>query len=296
VELAAGTVAAGQTKVIDVPLVAKKAGRYGVRANVTGDGNLAARAEAVTVDVRRAEVAAAIASPKLVYLNQEFPWSVTVRNNGDAPVSNVIVRATLPPEIRAKSAEDGQVSAGTVEWKLSELRAGDQKTLKLTAEALRLVDKATMIVAVQGDATNGGRSLGDPLEARAESTVAIIGTPAVVLELSTPAGVLEVGKRNAYKVRVRNSGTVSARNIEVTAFVPPELRPTRGIGPVDGRIDASGKVQFPTVEELRPGESLTLTIDIEAVQVGDARFRAEVKAAHLKRPLQEEQSVRVFER
>ena len=136
-----------------------------------------------TVDVRRAEVATAIAGPKLVYVNQEFPWSVTVRNNGDAPVSNVVVRATLPPEVRAKAAEDGQVAAGSVEWKLNELRAGDQKTFKLTAEALRLVDKATMTVAVLGDATNGGRSVGDPLEAKTEATVAIIGTPAVVLEL-----------------------------------------------------------------------------------------------------------------
>ena len=43
VELSAGTVAAGQTKVIDLPLTAKQSGRYGVRANATGDGNLAVR-------------------------------------------------------------------------------------------------------------------------------------------------------------------------------------------------------------------------------------------------------------
>ena len=105
VELAAGTVAAGQTKVLELPLVAKKTGRYSVRANVTGDGNLAARADAVSVDVRRAELTAAVVGPKLVYVNQEFNWSVTVRNNGDSAVSNVVVRATLPPEARA---EDGR--------------------------------------------------------------------------------------------------------------------------------------------------------------------------------------------
>ena len=93
VELAAGTVAPGQTKVLDLPLTAKQTGRYGVRANVTGDGNLSARAEPVTVDVRRAELAATATGPKLAYVNQEFTWSVTVRNNGDAAVSNVIVRA-----------------------------------------------------------------------------------------------------------------------------------------------------------------------------------------------------------
>jgi uncharacterized repeat protein (TIGR01451 family) len=294
VELSAGTVAAGQTKVIDLPLTAKKSGRYGVRANATGDGNLAVRAEDVSVNVRRAEIAVAAVGPKLAYVNQEFAWTVTIRNNGDAPVSNVLVRATLPSEVRAKAADDGgQVAAGSVEWKLSELRPGDDKTLKVTAEGLRLVDRATMTVAVLGDATTGVRSVGDVIEAKAESTVAIIGTPAVVLELVTPPGVLEVGKRAAFKVRVRNDGTVSARNIEVTAFAPPELRPSRGSGPVDGRVDATGKITFPAVDELRPGEALTFTIDVEALQAGDARFRAEVKAAHLKKPLQEEQAARI---
>ena len=225
VELAAGTVAPGQTKVLDLPLVAKQTGRYGVRANATGDGNLAARAEPVAVDVRRAELAAVAVGPRLAYVNQEFTWSVTVRNNGDSAVSNVIVRATVPAEAHAKAAEDGgRVGPGSVEWKLTELRAGDQKTLKFTADALALTDKATLTVSALGDATSGAKTVGDPVEAKAESAVAIIGTPALVLELATPPGLVEVGKRVAFKVRVKNDGTVAARNVEVTAFAPPELR------------------------------------------------------------------------
>src|SRR4029079_14014698 len=125
VELPAGTVAAGQTKVLDLPLVDKQTGRFGVRANVTGDGNLAARAEPVAVDVRRAELAASVVGPKLVYVNQEFNWSITVRNNGEAVVSNAIIRATLPPEARARSAEGGgRVGEGSGEWELAERTAG----------------------------------------------------------------------------------------------------------------------------------------------------------------------------
>ena len=50
-----------------------------------------------------------------------------------------------------------------------------------------MTDKATMVVACWQTQLNGGRSVGDPIEAKAESSVAIIGTPAVVLELVTPA-------------------------------------------------------------------------------------------------------------
>ncbi len=79
----------------------------------------------------------------------------------------------------------------------------------------------------------------------------------------------------------------------MTAFAPPELKPFRGSGAAEGRIDGTGRVAFPTVEELQPGQTLTFTIEVDATQAGDARFRAEVKAAHLTNPLKEEQSARV---
>jgi hypothetical protein len=53
---------------------------------------------------------------------------------------------------------------------------------------------------------------------------------------------------------------------------------------------------FPVVEELRPGEARTFTVEADAVQAGDARFRAEVKAAHLTQVLAEEQATRVTAR
>jgi hypothetical protein len=92
---------------------------------------------------------------------------------------------------------------------------------------------------------------------------------------------------------VKNSGTVSARNVDVTAFAPPELKVIRATGAKDARIDAAGKVSFPALDELRPGESTSFTIEVEAAQAGDARFRAEVRAAHLRNPLKDEQSTRV---
>ncbi len=67
----------------------------------------------------------------------------------------------------------------------------------------------------------------------------------------------------------------------------------QGTGPNAARVDATGKVTFPTVDELKPGATLTLTVQAQGAQLGDARFRAEVKAAHLTKALQEEQSTKV---
>lgn len=300
-ELSAGSLAPGQTKTLDLPLSASKSGRFGVRATVTADGGLTATSEPASVNVQRAEVTVAATGPKLVYLNQDFDWNVTVRNTGDAAVSNVVVRATLPNDVKVKSAEGAKLGTGSVEWTLPELRAGEQKTYRIAASPTRLSDRAALSVAVLADATNGTRAVGDPLGAKAEAGVAIIGTPAVSLEVTAPQGLVDVGKRTTFKVRVSNSGTVSARNVELTALAPPELRLVRGIAsggpsgpaPLTGRIEGTGRIAFPVLEELRPGEVVTFTIDLDAVQPGDARFVTQVTAAHLSHPLKEEQAARV---
>ena len=294
VEIAGGSIAAAQTKTFDLPLTAKATGRYGIRATATGDGNISASADPVTVEVRRAELAVAITGPKLAYLNQEVDWSLSVANRGDATVTNVVIRATLPPELKITAADGGSISPGTVEWKLAALSPNEQKSFKLTGDAIKLTGSAGVTVAVLGDAVSNGATVGTPVEGKAEAAVAVIGTPALSLELATPPGTVEIGKRVRFQIRVKNQGTISAQKIDVACFAPPELKFFRGSGgPADARVDNTGRITVPTVEELQPGQTLTLTVEVDTAQTGDARFRVEVAAAHIKNTLKEEQSTRV---
>lgn len=290
VEFAAGTLAPGQTKTFDLPLTGKTTGRYAVRANVAADGNLSATSAPVAVDVRRAELKVAVTGPRLAYMNESFPWTITVSNTGDGVVSDVVVRAMLPPEVRLKDAGTGTAGAGSVAWRIPELQPGAQQVLKLTMEGAKLTNRATLSVSAMADQAIGSAK---PVQARGDGTVSIIGTPALGLELATPPGLIEIGKRTTYVVRVRNQGTVSARSVGVTAFAPPELKVVRATGAGEGRIDSTGQVTFPPLDDLQPGSVATFRIEVEPVQAGDARFRAEVQAGHLKNPLKEEQSARI---
>jgi uncharacterized repeat protein (TIGR01451 family) len=299
VELSAGDLAPGETKAIDLLLTAKATGRHAVRASATADGNASATADPVAVEVRRAGLTVAVAGPRLAYLDQEFAWTVTIGNRGDATLSNVTVRAILPTEVRLKEASDGgRPGPASVEWSLGTLQPGEQRTLRLTVTGTKLADRATLTAVALGDVIVGepARPVGDPVEGRGEAAVAVIGTPAVAMELVTPAGPIEAGKRAAFKVRVRNTGTVSARNIEVAAFAPPELTVTRGTGPTDAQVEGEGKVVFGRLDELRPGQVVAYTLEVEAARAGDGRFRAEVRAAHLTNPLTEEQAARIVGR
>jgi uncharacterized repeat protein (TIGR01451 family) len=290
VELSAGTLAPGQTKTLDLPLSATRTGRFGVRAAATGDGNLSASAEPAYLDVRRAELAVSATGPKIAYVGQQVEFALKVTNRGDTEMKNVSLRAAVPAELKVTAADGGTVGPGSVEWKLSALRPGESKAFKLNADALKLAGSAGLSVVALGDP----EPLGVPVEGRADAALAIIGTPALALEVATPSGTLEVGKRATYQIRVRNSGTVSARNVQVVALAPAEFKVVRATGGAgEARTDANGRVSFPVVEEVAPGQTLTFTVEVDAAQAGDARFKAEVTATHLKNPLREEQSARV---
>jgi len=293
VEIAGGTIAPGETKTFDLPLTAKATGRYTARASVTADGNLAASADPISVEVRRAELAVNLVGPKIAYLNQEVDWTITVANRGDSAVSNVVVRATLPPELKVTAADGGTIGPGSVEWRLDSLATGEQKSFKLTGDAIAISAQAGMTVAVLGDVVSNGQTVGTPVGGKAEASLSVIGTPVLSLELATPPGVVEVGKRVQYQIRVKNEGTILAQKINVTGIASPELKLASGSGAGQGRIDGTGRITFPTVEELPPGQTLTFTVEVDTAKTGDARFQAEVTAAHIKNPLKEEQATRV---
>jgi hypothetical protein len=297
VELNAGTIAPGQTKTLNLPLTARSTGRYAVKANATADGELSAKADPVTVTVQRAELAATVSGPSIVYLNNDFEWALNVSNPADTTVSDITVRAAIPPEVLVKTASDGgKIGPGAVEWRLTELKPREQKSFKVSVGTLKLTDRAVLSMAALGDVLAAGKTVGDPVGVKAESVVAIIGTPAIVLEVTPPSAQLEVGKQATFIVQIKNQGTVSARNIELAAYASLELKTVRGTGPTKGQIDAAGKIVFPAVDELQPGATLTFKVDVQGAQSGDARFRAEVKAAHLRKVIEEEQSTRVTAR
>ena len=294
VELAGGTIAPGETKTFDLPLSAKTTGRYGVRASVTGDGNLSAAADPLSVEIRRAELVVALAGPKIAYLDQEVDWSISVANRGDSSISGVVVRATLPPELEITAADGGAIGPGSVEWKLDALKSGELKSFKLTGNAIKLTTQANVAVAALGDAeTSNGQTVGTPVQGKADATLAVIGTPVLSLQLATPPGVVEVGSRAALpdsrEERGDGPGTENRRGgVRVARIAAGERHGRR-----EGRVDATGRVAFPTVEELQPGQTLTFTVEVDAAKTGDARFRAEVAAAHLKNSLKEEQATRI---
>lgn len=150
VEVAVGTVPAGETKRVEVPLKAAQAGRYFLRANVTADGGLADRAE-VGLDVRAGAPKPAVPTetkappqatgrpalllevsdpPAVVPAGQKTTVQVTVRNRGNAPANRVEVVVTATDALTASGGTGADKKPATADGKrltfgvLDELPAG----------------------------------------------------------------------------------------------------------------------------------------------------------------------------
>jgi len=287
-EVRVGTVPPGDTMRVEVPLTVREKGKSAVRVSVTADGGLTERAEAA-VDVRNAALKLSLAGPESVALGLEDTWTLTVSNAGDVAVPEAVARVNLPEALVAKSASDGgSLGGGGAEWRLGSLAPGAKKVVRLTAAADRLTDRAVVSANAHGEGSEM------PVQAQAEVSVAVVGKPALGLQLADVPGLVSTGKRAAVRVTVRNRGSGPARKVEVSATATEPFRLLRGTGAdrKPGQLDGQ-KVTFGVLDELAPGATAVFVVELEAASAGAARVQAEVRSEHLPQPLREEQAAKV---
>ena len=281
-----GTLAPGQTEIVTLMLTPNQAGRLVNRVTASGDGNLTARQEHA-VTVKQASLKVDVAGPARRYVNRQATYEITVQNPGDVPLQNVQVRSQLPPELVLVSASGGgmvQPNGGVV-WTLPQLPAGGSQVLEVTANAAKLAPKAIQQVTAT---TSTG------LRAVAEAATEINGLPAFRIEMRDSADPAEVGKRFTYDIDVKNQGTLSGSQLEIVCVVPPELKVIRTRGPTQPKIE-NGRVTFPPMESLPPGQKISFGIEVEAVQPGKVLFQVEVGSATLREKVIEQESTTIID-
>jgi uncharacterized repeat protein (TIGR01451 family) len=295
-ELPIGRIEAGQTRIVEAPLQARQVGRWSVRAVVTADGQISATAAPVSVEIRKAQLTVGIHLPPLIYKRQECVATVTVSNRGDIAAQRALLRLLVPPELRVVGAEQGgRIGPTGVEWHLPELAPGAQRTIGVRLRAEQLSERATVSAQLLADVAVTARPGADPLVARSEATLSIIGVSAIVLELSAPTGVTTIGQQLSYQIRVRNNGSLAARDVLTRLHLSEHFRFIRGTAPSGAASpEGGGFVVFPLLSELKPGETAIYQLVAEAIQAGQGRVRAEVRAQHLQRALVEEQTAAII--
>jgi uncharacterized repeat protein (TIGR01451 family) len=237
--------------------------------------------------VQQAQLTLSMFGPKKRHVGGTAEWDLRVTNTGEVPLTNVMVRDRLPPELRFQSAtQGGQPGPGEVLWRLGTLAPHAQRIVQLTTVA----DKLTPAAVHEAEAT------ADPgLRAQAQASLEIVGIPALRLEVVDEGDPVEVGKTVTYRIEVTNTGSLPAKRVEIKALVPGELRvvPNKATGPSLATVTGQ-TVTFAAVD-VEPQKTVRYLIEAEGLKPGDVRFRAELRSQALDQPVIEEESTTIYD-
>lgn len=281
-----GSLAAGETRTVQIVCAATKGGTHSVTTTATAAGGLESSAESAT-QVTEPKLEVVLSGPKLRYLDRTATYTAVVTNPGDAVANNVKISVNMPDGFKFAGASGGgrhDFTSRSVEWFIGTIGPGETKEVSYKCMAIQTGHHQHTVAAM------GERGL--KAESKVETSVE--GIAAVLLEVVDIDDPVEVGADTAYEIRVTNQGSREAGNVEIHALVPREMEVRGGQGPTNYRTDGQ-EVIFAPLPKLAPRADAIYRVFVRGTGVGDVRFRARLVSDSLSEPVIEEESTKVYD-
>jgi uncharacterized repeat protein (TIGR01451 family) len=248
-----GSLAAGASTGITVNVQGTRTGTFDNCADVNADFGLQDRDCAQTIIVAPALVIEKQCTP-MVTVCDPIEYVITVRNTGDGPANNVVVRENLPSGITTQSGNTGLASAPFT------LNAGESKQFRFTAKA-----------DGPGSYTNTATAEADGGLTAEDSCTTVVSQPVLTVSKTAP-DLRYIGRNIEYSITVTNSSDVEARNTVLTDNLPSGAQ---FVSASDGG-SGGGNVVTWNLGTLAAGASRTVSLTVRPNQRGT--YRNEVTA------------------
>jgi len=284
VQIDVGTLNAGESKTFTVSAVAPTTGRFTNIARVTAAGGLSDEAQAST-NVRQARLEIQKRGPEVEYTNIGADFEITVTNTGDAPAHNVVLEDLIPTGARfLEASENASASQDRVTWNLGTIPPGQSRTIlvRMAGTQAGTLENCAVVSALGVE------------PARDCTTVRFEGITALLLEVVDIEDPIRVGGRTAYDITVVNQGTADATNVALEFELDERTSLQNAEGPSPFARTETGAA-FRPIDVLAPGQRVTFRVFVNADAAGDTRFRVNMRADQLTRPVVETESTRIVE-
>ena len=284
-EYEVGDLKPGESRKLELPMVASRPGPLTNQLNARSDGNLRAENK-FDIEVLAPQLDVVMEGPKRRYLERQATYQLSVTNPGTASAKQVELAASLPAGLKFVSANNAgyyEESTRTVRWRLEELPANETGSVELVTMP---VEAGQYALKLRGTAQKG-------LTAEKEQPVMVEGLAAILFQVADTADPLELGGETTYEVHVLNQGSKAAANVRLVVIMPPELKATAAEGPSRHSLDGD-RITFDGLTRLAPKADTTYRIRAKAMKAGDLRVRFQLLTDDMQTPVTKEESTRVF--
>jgi uncharacterized repeat protein (TIGR01451 family) len=280
-----GSLAAGETRQVQLLCVSRAGGPQKCEASVVADSGLSDRA-AAAVSVTSPRLELQLSGPGLRYLERRALYTLKVTNNGDAPAANVAVGDVVPEGFKVLAASDGgrhESTTRTVSWFIGEVGPGQSREVRLE-----------VLAAAAGSFEHKASAIGARgLHAESHMTTRVEGLSALLLEMVDTEDPVEVGGDTSYEVRVTNTGSKAETDIRLVAVVPDKMELKDVVGPAHYRVEGR-TIFFEPLGKLAPKADALFRIHVRAVEAGTVRFRIQLSSTNLTEAVTKEEATRIY--
>ena len=190
-------------------------------------------------------------APSKVMKGEEVTLKIKLSNPGSGSATGVVLSETVPEGLKHAAGPELEFEVGT-------LKPGETRELELGLTASE-AGSITNVIAAHAEAN---------LEAEARTELEVV---AAQLQVSMNGPKRRYLERNAtHNISVTNPGTASAKDIELAAALPKELKFVEANN--GGMYDAATHSVYWSLEELPPQETGTVKLITLPQQAGEARL------------------------
>lgn len=194
--------------------------------------------------------------PDQVLICDNIPLTYTVTNSGSGVAEDVVLSETLP---QGMVTQDGNRK---ISKEIGDLPSGESRTVKVVAKA-----QST------GTFTNQATAKGEGLSSKSNTHKVAVRQPVLKISKNAPQKKF-VDQSLEYQIKIRNTGDAPAEDTVVTDELPDgiEFVSASHNGQADG-----GTIRWE-LGTLQPGNSQTLTAELEAAEQGSMTNRVMAEA------------------
>ncbi len=284
VNIAVGSLAAGESKEYRVCAMAETTGEFCSPATATAAGGLSANADRTCTTVRQPVLTIVCNAPETRFIGRQAEFQFVVTNTGDAACENTQLTATVPSGgVFASASDNGRRSGGNVVWDLGSIPARGSRTVTMTlgSETATTLRSTARVSCVCAEAVE------------CSSQTEFRGIPAILLEVVDLEDPVEVGGQTTYVITATNQGSAVDEQVSITMLLPASQRHVSNSGATEARVTGQ-TVTFQPLARLAPGAKAEWRVTVEAVAEADARVRIQMTTQVFREPVIETESTNLY--